>query len=788
MALDPGMQAQQMDPAAMQQGMGGGMSPDAAAGAMSGGPLGSMPQGQPSVNQLGEQDGQPGGDPYDGDSDNDEMENMVDFALSQANLAKHILKKKPEMLEEMGQAIFEGYIDDEQSRADWMKQNDEAMKLALLIRENKTYPWPKASNVKYPLIATAAMQFSARAYPSLVPSVGGIVKAQVGIVDQQGELEKAAIRVGKHMSYQISCHMPYWEEEMDKLLMTIAVSGICFKKTYYHALCEEPVSQIVYPENLCVNYWAKSLDKAYRKTEILNYNKNEILEKVQNDEEFLDIEYPDSAVSEVEEKRKPIVTTDRPVKSDQSTPQTFLACHTWWDLDEDGYEEPYIITVHKQTKKVVRIIARWDSDGVYKNEKGKIVKIKPVEYFTDFPFVPNPDGSIYALGFGMLLGPLNEAVNTLVNQLVDAGTLSNLQSGFIGRNLRIKEGQLQLRPGEWKVVNATGEELGKSFFPIPAKEPSNVLMSLLQMLITSGNQLASIAEIFVGKMPGQNTPATTTQETIQQGMAVFTAIYKRVYRSLAKEFSKLFRLNRLTPNIVAEESKVVGGLQASDYQGTEHLIIPGADPTGDSAAMRAQKLQQVGQLIQLGTINPMVYTQRMIDNLEIPGGQELIAQPQPPAPDPKAQTEQLKQQTMQQKAQLDSQAKQQDMQIKERAAALDNKAQMDNLDARERMLQIEAAHRNLEAVHKRQMNALDLNHTSLSKKLDLVLQTMKAKQEVESGNMQAAQEDAQAQRDMAREEQIHNQKMQLMQEESQARQQATVAKPKAKPKAKKKAK
>ena len=148
----------------------------------------------------------------------------------------------------------------------------------------------------------------------------------------------------------------------------------------------------------------------------------------------------------------------------------------------------------------------------------------------------------YDLGFGRLLGPLNNSANTIINQLVDAGSLSNLQSGFIGKGLRIKMGETKFVPGEWKAVNATGDDIKKQIFALPVREPSDVLFKLLDLLLKSGKELASVAEIFVGKMPGQNTPATTTMATIEQGMKVFTSVYKRVYRSLASEFKKYTNL------------------------------------------------------------------------------------------------------------------------------------------------------------------------------------------------------------------------------------------------------
>lgn len=614
-------------------------------------------------------------EPQDVQEDNED--NLLDYALMETNLAKKFRNKKMKdqtsLLEYMGRVVVEGYAKDEESRDKWLKANQDWLKLSLLMREIKNYPWPRASNVKYPLLATAAMQFSARAYPELVPSDGNIVKARVIPFDDSGQYNEKAKRIAKHMSYQILCTMPNWEEDMDKLLMTMAISGICFKKTYHDSLSGYHCSSLVYPENFCINYWATSLETAYRKTEILRYTKNEYMEKVNNDEEFLEIDVLPTAtnVSAEEQGKEPVLHTTGPSPEDDSTPYVFLACHTYWDLDDDGYEEPYIITVHKDTKKVVKITARWDQDGVYKNDKGKIIKIQPVEYFTAFPFIPNPDGSVYALGFGTLLGPINESVNSIINQLIDSGTLNNLQAGFIGKGLRIKMGKSTFEPGEWKAVNATGDDLHKSIFPLPTKEPSAVLMELLNMLITSGNQLASIAEIFVGKMPGQNTPATTTQETVQQGMAVFTAIYKRVYRALHQEFKKIFRLNRISPDIVAQEAETLKiQLSAPDYD-DEDYIEPGADPSGDSKSTTVMKVQAVGQMLQLGTINPMAYTEWALREQEIPNYQKLMQQPPPPPPDPKVQSEQMKQQTMQMKAQTDSEAKQQELEMKKQLAQLD---------------------------------------------------------------------------------------------------------------------
>ena len=187
-------------------------------------------------------------------------------------------------------------------------------------------------------------------------------------------------------------------------------------------------------------------------------------------------------------------------QQDPGTPYEFLEQHRWEDLDGDGYKEPYIITVHKETKKVVRIVANYFESSIKRNTKGEILDIKPETYFTKYSFIPSPDGGFYDIGFGVLLGPLNESVNTLINQLLDSGHLSTLQSGFIGKGLRIRMGDNRFTPGEWKAVNATGVDLKQQIVPLPTREPSAVLFQLMGSLITSGKELASVAEIFVGKM------------------------------------------------------------------------------------------------------------------------------------------------------------------------------------------------------------------------------------------------------------------------------------------------
>lgn len=574
-------------------------------------------------------------------------------ALEEVNIAD---KLSDEELIAIGSDVVEGYDADEASRKEWKENLEEWTKTALQIADKKTFPWTNASNIKFPLLSTAAMQFAARAYPTLVPSDGKIVKCRIVGSDPTGEKTKRAIRISKHMSYQVLEEMEEWDEQMDRLLITLPIAGTVFKKTYWDSEKQRNVSCLVMPKDLCVNYYAKTLEDCERKTEIHEFSKRKIEEKVRKGlYRKVDLGTPSGDSSQTSTSSP---TGIIPPEDDSTTPYIVLEQHCFLDLDNDGYPEPYVVMVEKESKEVLRIAARFDKEGVQVNDQGDVVSITPVEYYTKYSFFPNPDGGFYDIGFGRLLGPINASVDTIINQLTDAGTLSNLQSGFIGKGLRIKMGDAKFTPGEWKAVNATGSDIKQQIFPLPVREPSEVLFKLLGLLSQSAKELASVAEIFVGKMPGQNTPATTTMASIEQGMKLFTAVYKRVYRSLGKEFQKIYKLNRIYLDPQVELDILDEPIQQSDYLGSEKDIIPSADPSAASSQERVQKAQQLMQLIGLGTINPMAVTQRMLEALEVPAPEQLMQQPQP-QPDPKAEA-------LKMKAQLDMQTAEHDMALKEK--------------------------------------------------------------------------------------------------------------------------
>lgn len=650
--------------------------------------------------------------------------------LESSNVAEKLDEQE---LLKIGEQCKRDFDLDLQSREHWERDMDEWLKLAMQVREPKSFPWPKASNVKYPLLSTASMQFAARAYPSLVPSDGKVVKVEVIGEDQDGQKQLRADRVATYMSYQVMKQIDSWEEDMDKLLMMLPICGTVFKKTFFNKNKNKVDSYLVSPKNLVVNYWARSLESAERISEILEIPQRVFKER-QAQKFYTDVVLDDPSFDELLKNSG----NDANIPDDTSVPYIFIEQHTYLDLDDDGFMEPYIVTFERKSGSVLRITPRFKYDQVETDEKGKITSIESTCMYTKFSFVPNPDGSFYDLGFGLLLGPLNESVNSIINQLIDAGTLSNLQSGFIGKGLRIKMGDARFTPGEWKPVNATADDLRKQIVPLPAKDPSNVLFQLMGSLITSGKELASVAEIFTGKMPGQNTPATTTMASVEQGMKVFTAVYKRIFRSLGKEFKRIFDLNStyLDPNTYS--AILDSTIDPNDFNNESYDICPGADPSAASTQERLMKAQALLELLPTGILDPVEVISRVLQAQEQPNWQKLFSQQVqqtgqvPQQPDPKMQEMQMKAQLEQQKFALQAQGQQQKMELESR-------------DKQQQMVMKDQEHR-MEMQHKMQMA------------------NIQAAAEDHKQKIFSAQQQAQMNQQLVHGEQAHQQKMQQSKE------------------------
>lgn len=484
--------------------------------------------------------------------------------------------------------VWDGYQKDLYSRADWYRRTEAAMDLAMQVVEAKSFPWPNASNVTFPLVTIAALQFHARAYPAIIQGTE-VVKCRVAGISGQDELERA-YRVGCYMSYQVLEQDQAWEEQHDRLLLNIAIVGCAFKKSFYNAKLGYNNSQLVLARDLVVNYHAKSIEDARRKTHVLQVYRNEIYERAMAGvyRDVTEENWFSQAATYV--PREGDAQRDQraganPPQTDWATPFRCLEQHVWIDLDGDGYDEPYVVTIEEGSKAVLRIVSRVARpEDVERRGDGRVVQIKAEEYFTKYGFIPAPDGGIYDVGFGILVGPLNESVNSILNQLIDAGTMANTAGGFLGRGAKVRSGNYMFKPLEWKRLDATGDDIKKNIFPLPVREPSQVLFSLLGLLIEYTNRISGATEMLAGENPGQNTKTGTVDTMVEQGLKIYGAIFKRIWRSMKEEFKKLYILNAMhLPQRITSGGVMIG---REDFFGDPNRIVPCADPNVTSDKVR----------------------------------------------------------------------------------------------------------------------------------------------------------------------------------------------------------
>ena len=534
-----------------------------------------------------------------------------------------------ETLSTIGRCILDDYEIDKASRYTWLKRNAEAMKLAMMVAEEKSYPFDGASNVKWPLITIGALQFNARAYPAIVQG-DQVVKCKTRGRDPQGMKAARARRVSEHMSDQLLNDMPEWEEDTDRITVQIAIEGCRFRKVFYDTATRRNVTRNLSGERLVVNMGARSLTDAPRITEKLPLYPCEIEERIR-DGRYIEFDYKAQRTADDDKETTSSTNDDEDAGyDDKDGPQLFLEQHRLYDLDGDGYPEPYICTLHYGSSQVVRIVANFDEKTVRFTEDGRVASIRRRDYYVKYPFMPNPEGGFYDVGLGWLLSSTNEAINTSLNQMFDAGHMANMQGGLIASVMGMKERRMEFTRGEWKIVNTNGMPLNQAVYPIKYDPPSEVLFKLLGLLIESGEQVASIKDVLSGEVK-QNMQPTTVLALIEQGLQVFTAIYKRLHRSLKAELQMLARLNaeNVTPEDYAKFFDEEVDPKA-DYDLSDLDILPISDP---QAVTKMQKIAKSEALAQIAAGNPMInqgeVTARRLEAIEIEDIEKLIQPPDP---------------------------------------------------------------------------------------------------------------------------------------------------------------
>ena len=543
-----------------------------------------------------------------------------------ANLAEFL---PDEVLDELGSDLTGKYQDYNASRKDWEQSYTKGLDLLGFKYDMRTEPFQGASGATHPVLAEAVTQFQALAYKELLPANGPVRTQVVGAPNPQKAQQ--AERVKNYMNYELMEKMEDYEPEFDSMLFYLPLAGSAFKKIYYDELEQRAMSKFVPADDLIVPYSATSLEDAEAVIHRVKMSKND-LRKQQIGGFYLDIELgtPGYEENDVEKKEREL---EGQRKSKDDDIYTLLECHV--NLDLEGFEHtddqgepsgikiPYIVTVELATRKVLSIRRNYEIGDPNKNK---------IDYFVHFKFLPGL--GFYGFGLIHMIGGLSRTATAALRQLLDAGTLSNLPAGFKMRGIRIRDDAQSIQPGEFRDVDAPGGNLKDSFMMLPFKEPSATLLNLMGIVVQAGQRFASIADLQVGD-GNQQAAVGTTVALLERGSRTMSAIHKRIYSSLKKEFKLLARVFKLylPPEYPYD---VVGGQRMIKQQDFDDRvdIVPVADPNIFSQTQRISLAQTE---LQLATSNPQMHNmynayRNMYEALGVKDIDQLLVKPQPPTP------------------------------------------------------------------------------------------------------------------------------------------------------------
>lgn len=516
-----------------------------------------------------------------------------------------------EQLGRIAAQCLEAYERDKGERSEWLADHQAALDLVSGRRGVKEFPWPNASNAIYPLIATAALQFGARAYPAIVKG-RDVVKPKITGDDPEGVKRERGDRIAAHMNWQLLEDMPEWELDTDKLVHMLPVHGCMFRQVVWDRTYTRPKTSLLSASRLVVTQSCRDLETVPIFCVEFELYPHEIEERMR-DGRYREVDIQFSG-------------------EHKQAQQDLLECHCRYDLDEDGYDEPWIVIVHKEAQQVLSLKAGFWPRGVERGADRRVRKVRRHVEFIKYGFIPDLEGKFLDVGFGKLLREHSLIINTILNQLMDAATDQNAGGGFIAQGAKLRGGVMEWAPGEWKLINATGGALKDSIVPRPTSQPSPVLFNLLGLMIESGKELASIRDAITGETK-PNQPATTTLAIIEQGLQVFSSIYKRIYRSLGEELKLIFKLNGayLPPQayfMVLDSQKAVS---QQDYASGDADVSPVADPSATTSAQRLAKAEFLGGFVGNPAVDQREIMRRMMEAAEIENVDALLPEPDPQA-------------------------------------------------------------------------------------------------------------------------------------------------------------
>ena len=533
-----------------------------------------------------------------------------------ANLAEYI---DSGTLEQIIGDLISDYDDDVSSRRDWMQTYVDGLELLGMKIEERTDPWPGACGVYHPLLSEALVKFQAETIMEILPAAGPVKTEIIG--KETAEKKEAAVRVQADMNYQITDVMTEFRPETERMLWGLGLSGNAFKKVYYDPNLERQVSLFIPAEDVVVPYGASNIETSERITHVMRKTENEV-RKLQVAGFYMDVELgePNNVMDEVEKK----IAEKMGFRATSDDRYKLLEMHV--NLDLEGYEHkdkdgeptgialPYVVTIEKGSNQILAIRRNWNPDDTTYQKR---------QHFVHYGYVPG--FGFYCFGLIHLVGAFAKSGTSLIRQLVDAGTLSNLPGGFKTRGLRVKGDDTPIAPAEFRDVDVPSGTIKDNIMTLPYKEPSQVLMTLLNQIVDEGRRFAGAADMQIADMSA-NSPVGTTLAILERTLKVMSAVQARIHYSMKQELRLLKRIIAdYTPEDYSYDPEE-GDRQAkkSDYDMVD--VIPVSDP---NAATLSQKVVQYQAVIQLAQTAPQLYDlaylhRQMLDVLGIKNAEKLV--------------------------------------------------------------------------------------------------------------------------------------------------------------------
>jgi hypothetical protein len=514
-----------------------------------------------------------------------EIEIEIKEPTFEENLADELDAKE---LLSIADEVLENIRIDMDSRKDWERTYADGIRLLGLKMEERTEPWDGACGVYHPILSEAVVKFQSETSLATFPPSGPVKTQIVGKMTR--EKQDAAARVQEDMNYQLTEEMPEYRSEHERLLWSLPITGSAFKKVYFDPSLNRQVAMFVPAEDIIVPYGASDLHSSPRITHRLRKTENEI-RKLMAQGFYKDVDLPDPQEVRTEiERRQNEETGISAIKDDR---YTIYECHCEYDLP--GYEDkkdghttqialPYVITM-LSTGEILAVRRNYLEDDAFKRRR---------MHFVHYIYIPGY--GFYGFGLIHLVGGFAESATSILRQLVDAGTLSNLPGGFKSKDLRVKGDDTPIAPGEWRDVDVTGLSLKDSIIPLPYKEPSGTLYQLLNTIVEEGRRFASIADLKIADMSGQ-TPVGTTLAILERTLKVQSAVHARVHVAMRHEFKLLAKIIRdYTPPVYKYTVEGTRFAKMDDYDLVD--VIPVSDPNATTMAQRVIQYQAALQLAQ----------------------------------------------------------------------------------------------------------------------------------------------------------------------------------------------